>query len=503
MSDTELTSGTAGTPATLLRRLPRTPSTPGRFIVLPSGRIGSFVEGRGIQVLRVGLDIVALTVASLLALAWSDLSIGVGTLPLLLFPPMAVGALALRHTYERRLRSLFLDTVGPVAGAISVAAMAMVVLDTLQDGPLEPGIMVKAYGVALALVGLGRACISLLERWARTSGRSARPTLIVGAGVVGAQVARRLAAAPEYGLVPVGFLDANPPDQEEVGGRPAPVLGDPADLAAITDITKARNLLLAFSNAPDQELLDTIRRAEGLGLEVSLVPRMFESMNDRVIYDPVGGLPLLGLRRTDPRGWQFTVKHVQDRVLAAGLLLVLLPTLVLIAASVKRSSPGPVLFRQRRVGRDGRSFDLLKFRTMVDDEVGGARGRGFQPTVGEAPGGVEGADRRTRVGRILRRTSLDELPQLVNVLRGEMSLVGPRPERPEFVELFSADLRRYEDRHRVKSGMTGWAQIHGLRGQTSLADRVELDNFYIEHWSLGLDWKILARTFLAVLRAAE
>ena len=140
---------------------------------------------------------------------------------------------------------------------------------------------------------------------------------------------------------------------------------------------------------------------------------------------------------------------------------------------------------------------------MTEEEYDSARRDGFAPATGEAPGGVEGADRRTGVGRLLRRTSLDELPQLINVLRGEMSLVGPRPERPEFVELFSADLRRYEDRHRVKSGMTGWAQIHGLRGQTSLADRVELDNFYIEHWSLALDWKILARTVFAVLRSAE
>jgi lipopolysaccharide/colanic/teichoic acid biosynthesis glycosyltransferase len=120
-----------------------------------------------------------------------------------------------------------------------------------------------------------------------------------------------------------------------------------------------------------------------------------------------------------------------------------------------------------------------------------------------APGGVEGADRRTLIGRILRRTSIDELPQLLNVLRGEMSIIGPRPERPEFVELFRQDIARYGDRHRVKSGITGWAQVHGLRGQTSLAERVEWDNYYIAHWSLGLDLKILALTFGALFRNAE
>jgi exopolysaccharide biosynthesis polyprenyl glycosylphosphotransferase len=500
VSDTELTTQTTGAAAALRRRLPRTPSSPGRFVVLPAGRLSGFVEGRGIQALRVVLDGVALVLAAAIAIAWSG---PVDTLPLLLFPPVALAALAVRHAYERRMRSLFLDSIGPVAGAISVAAMLMVVLDTRGSGPIETGAMVRAYGLAILLVFLGRGAVTVLERWARTTGRSARPTLIVGAGVVGAQVARRLVAAPEYGLVPVGFLDADPPEQGEVGGRPAPVLGDPRDLEAVVALTRARNVLLAFSHTPDQDLLETVRRAEALGLEVSLVPRMFESMNDRVLYDPVGGLPLLGLRRTNPRGWQFAVKHAQDRVLAALLLLVLFPVLTVIAAAVKLSSSGPVLFRQRRVGRDGRAFDLMKFRSMTEEEYDSTRGDGFSLSVGEAPGGVEGEDRRTRVGRLLRRTSLDELPQLLNVVRGEMSLVGPRPERPEFVELFSADLRRYGDRHRVKSGMTGWAQIHGLRGQTSLADRVELDNFYIEHWSLSLDWKILARTVFAVLRSAE
>src|SRR5207247_4556421 len=139
-----------------------------------------------------------------------------------------------------------------------------------------------------------------------------------------------------------------------------------------------------------------------------------------------------------------------------------------IALGVRRGSPAPVFFRQRRVGRDGCEFDLLKFRSMAPARVGSE----FTPQSGNAPGGVEGVDRRTRLGKWLRRTSLDELPQLLNVLRGEMSLIGPRPERPEFVVLFDREVRRYAERHRVKSGMPGWAQVHGLRGQTSIARRV-------------------------------
>jgi lipopolysaccharide/colanic/teichoic acid biosynthesis glycosyltransferase len=196
---------------------------------------------------------------------------------------------------------------------------------------------------------------------------------------------------------------------------------------------------------------------------------------------------------------------------------VLSPVMLIAAIAVALSSPGPVLFRQRRVGRDGKVFDFYKFRSMrlspaqpakgdqeareQDDEEAGALE--FLLGGDTAPGGVEGADRRTAVGRFLRRSSLDELPQLLNVLRGDMSLIGPRPERPEFVKLFRQDVLRYGDRHRVKSGITGWAQVHGLRGQTSLAERVEWDNYYIANWSLGLDMKILALTLSALFHNAE
>ena len=176
----------------------------------------------------------------------------------------------------------------------------------------------------------------------------------------------------------------------------------------------------------------------------------------------------------------------------------LAPVMAAIAIGVRLGSPGPVLFRQSRVGRDGQVFDVLKFRTMrVTDD---ARDSGFELLDGCAPGGVEGVDRRTRFGALLRATSLDEIPQFINVLRGEMSIVGPRPERPEFAARFSAEIDRYDDRLRVKSGITGWAQVNGLRGQTSIADRVEWDNHYIRNWSLGFDLKIMMLTVAEVLR---
>jgi len=195
-------------------------------------------------------------------------------------------------------------------------------------------------------------------------------------------------------------------------------------------------------------------------------------------------------------GWQFTLKRGADRTVALLALLFLAPLLLAIALGVRLSSVGPVIYRQRRVSRGGETFVLFKFRTMVQD----AGVAGFTPKRGTAPGGIEGEDRRTAVGRWLRAISFDELPQLLNVLRGEMSLIGPRPERPEFVELFAKQVPRYAERHRVKSGITGWAQANGLRGQTSIADRVELDNYYIENWSLGLDLRIVALTIIELLR---
>jgi lipopolysaccharide/colanic/teichoic acid biosynthesis glycosyltransferase len=200
--------------------------------------------------------------------------------------------------------------------------------------------------------------------------------------------------------------------------------------------------------------------------------------------------------RDNAGDWRFALKYAIDRVLALLMLLVLTPVLLAAAVAVRLSSAGPIFFRQRRVGLDGRVFEVFKFRTMAEQPVD----HGFALPDGVAPGGVEGTDRRTGVGRWLRASSLDELPQLVNVLRGEMSLIGPRPERPEFSRRFAAQVPGYADRHRVKCGITGWAQANGLRGQTSIADRVAFDNYYIDNWSLGLELRTLALTLVEVLR---
>jgi exopolysaccharide biosynthesis polyprenyl glycosylphosphotransferase len=477
--------------------------------VAPFALLQWALEGRGWTVIRPLLDFVTLSVAVTIAVG-GVFRMGTFDAPLLALPPLVVVLFYLRGLYRTRLRTMVLDGIVPLISGVSVAAMAVAMIGLfVNDHVPSQSAWVRSWLFGLIAVVAGRTLLSLLQRWARVRRLVGKPVLIMGAGMVGAQVGRRLDSHPEYGLVPIGFLDEDPRTVAEVGGRDVPVLGTLEDLDETVQRTGVKNLIVAFSSVADARVSRLIQRCQELGIEVSVVPRMFDTINNRVGYDTVGGLPLLSFTAVDTNGARFAVKHALDRILALLLVIVLSPVIACAVLAVRLTSPGPAVFRQRRVGRDGKLFDLYKFRSMrepphdaqVDEEDINA----IEFLLGgdTAPGGVEGEDRRTAVGRVLRSTSIDELPQLFNVLRGDMSLVGPRPERPEFVELFRQDITRYGDRHRVKSGITGWAQVHGLRGQTSLAERVEWDNYYIGHWSLGLDLKILTLTVAALFRHAE
>ena len=418
------------------------------------------------------------------------------------FPALTLVILRARQEPDDRLDASALDTLGHVLGAVSLSAMLMVAAGSIIGGAHPVGLALRLWLFASVYLGVARVTLASVRAQALRNQALATPTLILGAGAVGERLVRRLLADRSYGLRPVGFLDSDPmPSAGYSSSAAVPVLGGADSLADAIRRTGARRVILAFSSEPDHVLVEKIRECEQLGVEVSMVPRMFETINERAVLDHVGGLPLISLRPTDPRGWQFAVKHALDRVFAAIALIVLAPVLGAIALAVRRSSPGPALFRQRRVGRDGRVFDVLKFRTMRQPEPD--REAEFVLPDGCAPGGIEGEDRRTPLGRWSRKTSLDELPQLINVVRGEMSVVGPRPERPEFAARFAAEVDRYDDRLRVKSGITGWAQVNGLRGQTSISDRVEWDNYYIRNWSLRLDCKIMMLTVAEVLRMRD
>jgi exopolysaccharide biosynthesis polyprenyl glycosylphosphotransferase len=330
-------------------------------------------------------------------------------------------------------------------------------------------------------------------------------TLIVGAGRVGHLAAQRLLSEPQLGLRPIGFLDKEPLGVQAVGETELPVLGASWDLEAVVAEHDVQQVLVAFSTAPSHVVLDLVRRCWRIGVSVMVVPRLYEVEGRRTRTEHLGALPVVSLHPSDPRGWQFSVKYALDRVVAAVGLLVLSPFLAALALAIVLDSGRPVFFRQRRIGRDSNAFDMLKFRTMHGDPVAAGEhdeawaARTLGRTQPAAPEPLGPLDRRTRVGALLRKFSLDEVPQLWNVVRGDMSLIGPRPERDHYVERFEDAIYRYPDRHRVKSGLTGWAQVNGLRGETSLADRIEWDNFYIENWSFWLDLKILVKTIPAML----
>jgi exopolysaccharide biosynthesis polyprenyl glycosylphosphotransferase len=451
---------------------------------------------------RLGLDIVLLgsaAVASNLASPAAHVPSGGYAWPSI-FALVAIVVLVSRGAYARQLMVDLLDDMRSLVVAVGLATMAVVTLRVMfYAAPQHTAAETLRLAVFSAVyLAAGRIGLDLSQAHARRSGETV-PTLIIGAGKVGHMAAKRLLEHPELGLRPIGFLDKEP-RQDVAASSNLPVLGASWDFEQVVREHGVGQVIITFSTAPNDVLLRMVKRGEELGVGVALVPRLFEKVTDRLTIDHLGGLPLLTSHPSNPHGWQVAIKYAFDRLLALAMLVVCAPIMLIAALATWLSLGRPVLFRQLRVGRDGRTFEMLKFRSMqLNWEMPSEDGKASTLSDDIAPGGVEeDGDRRTRIGTLLRKTSVDELPQLFNVLKGDMSLIGPRPERPEYVELFESRVYRYNDRLRVKSGITGWAQIHGLRGKTSLSDRVEWDNYYIENWSLWLDFKIALRTALAI-----
>ncbi|MEK6274237.1 MAG: exopolysaccharide biosynthesis polyprenyl glycosylphosphotransferase [Actinomycetota bacterium] len=456
--------------------------------------------GRSWAVARFSLDTAMLVTAGVAATLGSS-AVDVpapSAFWLAVFSAFVLAFSAARGMYGARLHYELLEDLRVVFIATSLAAMAVLSLRELISAPPDLSAQViRTWAFATVYMAAGRVALHWSRAQAYRHGESVRPTLIIGAGKIGRLAAKRLLAQPELGLKPIGFLDKDPMAAED-DSLPIPVLGASWDLDRVISQYNVEQVIVTFSRAPHEVMLRLVRRCEQLGVKVAFVPRLFETVTSRLTVEHLGGLPLISARPANPKGVQVAIKYAADRVVASVILLLALPVMIPVAAAILLSLGRPLFFRQVRVGRDGRTFAMLKFRTMkpeADAELGDPS---LELPPDTAPGGVEGGDRRTPLGTFLRRTSIDELPQLINVLKGEMSLIGPRPERPEFVGLFEQSVYRYTDRHRVRSGITGWAQVHGLRGKTSLSDRVEWDNYYIENWSLWLDLKVLLLTFLAI-----
>lgn len=392
--------------------------------------------------------------------------------------------------YRSRLTLSVLDDLPYLASGVVLLATIVAWIETsLLDGDRRVSArVIDAVGLLLVVLVV-RGLAYYTVHAARRSGRVRHTAMILGAGHVGLRLAETLLVHREFGLDVVGLVDPRP-RIEGLSELPAPMLGGYEELSDFIEEFAVKVVIVAFGSLREYDLVEVLRTCDRLHCEIMFVPRLFELHATTRDMDQVWGIPLVRVRRAPFRTVSWRVKRLVDAVLAALALAALSPLVAACALAVRLESGPGFLFRQERVGLDGRSFTLLKFRSL----------RPATADESATKWNISLDDRLGPVGKILRRTSLDELPQLWNVICGNMSLVGPRPERQHFVDQFSMRIPRYTARHRVPAGLTGWAQVHGLRGDTSIEERASFDNYYIENWSLWGDVKIMVRTLQQVLQ---
>ena len=375
-----------------------------------------------------------------------------------------------------------------VAKASTLGVLVLVAIMTFAFRGYDYSRLVIAFFLvqSVVVVSLARAAFREVLRFARRRGYNQRYAIVVGGGEPAVEVLRVLRRRPDVGIRVLGLLS----DKAETPGVDAPRLGGLEDIRAVLDRQQVDIVFIALPHSEYPRLTAVLNEIGDDPVAIHFVPDVFGLASLRGGVEEFESIPFVHLRESPLYGWNRVAKRVLDLIVGGGALVLAAPVMLAIATALKLVSRGPVLYRQERMGLDGQRFRMLKFRTMrVDAE------RETGPVWARPDD-----SRRTRLGTFLRRWSLDELPQLWNVLRGEMSLVGPRPERPSFVEEFRRRVPGYMLRHKVKAGITGWAQINGWRGQTSIEKRIEYDPYYIERWSLGLDLKILLLTFWSGFR---
>jgi len=388
-----------------------------------------------------------------------------------------------------RIDEFYSITAASSVGTIfSFAATAFLFKANTADVNYPRNMVVYAWGLTIILMAIGRN----LHRWVQWSlqsrGYGEERVIIVGDGQVGQMIQQKIQHSPGMGYKVVGFV-RNGSDSERASVMNVPVLGHIEDLPAIIQEHDVSEVVIGLPDASHQELLFIISLCERGKVGIKIFPDVFQIMATEVNIGHLNGLPLLTVRDVALRGWRLSLKRIVDIVGATIGLILLSPLMLLTAIIVKLESSGPAFYVQERMGLDAKPFPCLKFRSMRQDA---------EENTG-AVWATKNDSRRTRIGSLIRRISIDELPQLINILLGQMSLVGPRPERPVFVEQFRRSIPRYMDRHREKAGLTGWAQVNGLRGDTSIIERTKYDLWYIENWSLWLDFKIILRTFFNIL----
>ncbi len=430
---------------------------------------------------------------------WPAPSEGMGTALYLPMLPIHTISLILVLFFARQYRLTQVSRVDEFIGIVTAitigslmgVAVASLLLRDFVIGPSYSRVMVLyAWALSILLITFGRLFNSWLRKRLIRSGWGRRRVLIVGTGDVARMILQKLLWVPElgYDLAGIVSLHENEPLSSLLG---VPVVGNAAHMSDIIQTRQADEVIIALPDeTPHRDILWLISECERGRVTIRVYPDLFQIMAGPVGIGELGGIPVLTVRDIALTGWRRVAKRGMDIVGSAVGLVLLSPLMMLIALLIKLESPGPVFYIQERMGLDARPFPIIKFRSMrADAEKSG-------------PGWTRENDpRRTKIGTFLRATNLDELPQFINVLLGYMSLVGPRPERPVYVEQFRRSIPRYMDRHRERAGMTGWAQVNGYRGDTSIIERTKYDLWYIENWSLWLDIKIILRTILQIFHS--
>ena len=401
--------------------------------------------------------------------------------------------------YQNRRGRSRVDEAITVLVAVILASVLLSVVVAWYRPPRAPGSVEyftfsRAFLALFALLDLTlviatRNAIRVVLQRLRLAGHNLQRILVVGAGALGREITQKILAHRELGFEVAGFVDDDP-GKQGASFHGVPVLGATRDLETILQERDVHQVFVALRLEAHRKMLRILQVVSRECVEVKLVPDILQYATLRASIEDVDGTPVINLSQVPLQGWSSLIKRSMDVVLSLAALAVLVPLLPAVAALVWLEDRGPIFYRQERMGLDGKGFMILKFRSMRVDA---------ESSTGPV-WATKDDPRRTRVGRYLRRWSLDELPQLWNVLKGEMSLIGPRPERPAFVQEFKHKIPQYMLRHRVRSGITGWAQVHGWRGNTSIKKRIQYDLYYIENWSLKLDFKILWMTVRKGLR---
>ncbi len=403
--------------------------------------------------------------------------------------PVALMILRSLHLYRSsRTVRLSQEMFALIQGVVAVTAVAGLGSYLLRGELSRTVLLLFAAVAALALCGT-HAAGRMALRAVRRNRRNLRHVLIVGTGELASDLEKKMNSERDFGFAVEGIVAADAGETGRTIGSTR-VIGSVSQLPELVERTGAELVYLALNRSEYEAELEALERLNDSTAAVRLVPDLARTFTLNASVEDFDGTPIILVTESPGQGWNAVLKRTFDFTFALLGLVLLSPVLLLLAIVVKLDSPGPALYAQERVGLSGRRFKMYKFRTMRADAEAGGKAEWSRP----------GDPRRTRTGSSLRRLSLDELPQLANVLAGHMSLVGPRPERPVFVKQFRASIPRYMLRHHVKAGITGWAQVNGLRGDTPLDQRIEYDLYYIKNWSMGFDVKIIFLTLLRVFR---